>query len=620
MRCLIAIGCDVYDDRDWLSPLQGAGNDARKMYAALLKPEIGDYDAGRSRLLLSPTLDEVRRAIVEVLHSGAGPIDTFTFFFAGHGSVGANSMYLWVKDSLATSAAGTAYSLSNLFLSIAEARPAQTNIIIDACESGGVVNDLGTVVRPDSLGPAGSPSISVLVTSASNQSAQERGGSGLGTELILDCIEGRRTINDHQPTLDLFEIGRTVAPLLEHEGQSPASWGLNITGAPRFCRNPRYGSDPNLALRQAIQDWPSDGSDAVRPFLRQLWAAYNSIDEAWNAATFITTVRTVAEIISQKDQFLAQFIDRFSIACAARAATASDAFREAEVYGCLATAVLRVPRTPPVADLLTRLQEATANAAARASLSAVQMLAADRFALLSPSGAISDLFLLPLRVSQCLGWASYAYLATPSTERAKTLSELASFILAEYALNVVAMSDTQAPATAVTLRALHQLKRLDLGEQLASLLFNSLSSHGGSLARTDIDEEKVVDYLLARSHRDFSRCIGLLEQPTELLTVLITCAGRFGLEDTFDDDLWTLDHVFLAAYVTSDFKEYGDSRMENGDYRTWQIGADIFCCADLTRHWGDHSVPEDAIDSSGAIVGSLLHRDRSPWFLITQDQ
>jgi hypothetical protein len=51
-RALIAIGCNTYD---YLQPLEGAEADARRIYDALIRPEIGEYDPAHSRILLSPT-------------------------------------------------------------------------------------------------------------------------------------------------------------------------------------------------------------------------------------------------------------------------------------------------------------------------------------------------------------------------------------------------------------------------------------------------------------------------------------------------------------------------------------------------------------------------------------
>jgi hypothetical protein len=60
MRVLFAIGCNLYEHA---TQLGGAERDAQRIYGALIRPEIGEYDVYRSRILLSPTFDEVRKAI-----------------------------------------------------------------------------------------------------------------------------------------------------------------------------------------------------------------------------------------------------------------------------------------------------------------------------------------------------------------------------------------------------------------------------------------------------------------------------------------------------------------------------------------------------------------------------
>jgi len=87
MRILIAIGCNAYDHQN---SLNGAERDAQRVFSVLTRPELGDYHPERSRLLLSPSVIEVREALREVLFSN-GPIDTFSFFFAGHGGVRSGS-------------------------------------------------------------------------------------------------------------------------------------------------------------------------------------------------------------------------------------------------------------------------------------------------------------------------------------------------------------------------------------------------------------------------------------------------------------------------------------------------------------------------------------------------
>ena len=158
MRVLLAIGCNEYENA---TTLDGAEADAKRMFQALAKSEDGWYDSARSRLLLSPTLDQVRLALREMLFSGAA-LDTFTFFFAGHGAVHKGSFYLWVRDTNATGQSASALALGDLFRHINEAAPRQTNIIIDACEAGGLIEDLGVLLKPELLGDVDTPALTLL--------------------------------------------------------------------------------------------------------------------------------------------------------------------------------------------------------------------------------------------------------------------------------------------------------------------------------------------------------------------------------------------------------------------------------------------------------------------------
>ena len=66
-RALLAIGCNAYDH---LNSLSCAEEDADAIFELLIEPSIGDYDGARSRLLLSPTLQDVRAALATMLFEG----------------------------------------------------------------------------------------------------------------------------------------------------------------------------------------------------------------------------------------------------------------------------------------------------------------------------------------------------------------------------------------------------------------------------------------------------------------------------------------------------------------------------------------------------------------------
>ena len=323
MRILLAIGCNEYDQADCLS---GAELDARRVFDALVRPEVGDYDAIRSKLLLSPTIEVVRQVLTEALFC-QGAVDTFSFFFAGHGAVRAGSFYMWVRDTRGEAQSVSALSLSDLFRSLGEAAPSQSNIIIDACESGGLISDLNVLLKAETLGDAGTPGITLVATAAQDKYAGETAAGGYGTNAILDCIEGRDFVQDTSSVLDLVEIGRRVSHQLRAVDQYPVVWGLNLNGPPRFCRNPHYGKDPAKPLRELIQSWPAVSETWARAHYDDLWRAYASASGEWNPRPFANMLAEAFLPLAATPELLAGFAERFGAAVLERAELSQDPFR-----------------------------------------------------------------------------------------------------------------------------------------------------------------------------------------------------------------------------------------------------------------------------------------------------
>lgn len=149
MRVLLCVGCNAYEHA---TALFGAEADATRIYRALISENAGGYDDSVSELKLSPTLGELREAVRQTLFRSTERIDTFTFFFAGHGAVQAGGFYMWLRDTTASAQSMTGFSLSELLRGVAEAGPSQTNIIIDACHSGGLIKDLSGLLAADRMG------------------------------------------------------------------------------------------------------------------------------------------------------------------------------------------------------------------------------------------------------------------------------------------------------------------------------------------------------------------------------------------------------------------------------------------------------------------------------------
>ena len=618
MRVLLAIGCNEYDEAN---PLTGAVPDAERIFDALVSGNSRWYDIGRSRLLRSPTLEEARAVLRDMLFKGPA-IETFTFFFAGHGGVHAGSFYMWLKDTMGAAQSVSALALADLFRSLNEAAPRQTNIIIDACESGGLVDDLGVLLKPELLGDVGTPALTLVATSGRNQSAGETMAGGFGTNALLDCIEGRELINDTVGALDLVDIGRRVAAKLQPEGQNPVVWGLNLYGPPSFCRNPRFSNDGFERMRDFVQTWPPQTDDIINANRDALWTTYLSVSGDWSQERFQRLVWSMVQAPNLPPDQIATIIDRLASAFLQQAAQCEDPYRSVLVAAILAASLLPHVENPAAHAVAERLTGEVATALLDANARLISSLSADRFALLSSrNGGLADLYFLPLRVSQVLGWAAAGpYVAHSEEQRAQALDQmkvLLPLILEHYERSLVALNDSQASAWCICLAQASELGLMDEGERLAGLLFYSLSVSEGRVARGDLPSEDALAYLLAKMSGDYSGVAELIERPMETLTVLLKAARLFDLEEVFDEALWRLDGVSFSAYMPTNLAHFNDEIMRGGENVVWTIGHDVFRTTDFLATWPQMMpAPATAVTKALSVLSALTLPDRQTWFLL----
>lgn len=617
MRVLLAIGCNSYAHADQLG---GAERDAQRVFDALIKPEVGEYDVNHSRLLLSPTYEATRQALKEALFAIPN-LESFTFFFAGHGCVSAGAFYMWLQDSSPIGLSMSALSLADIFRSLNEAGPLQSNIIIDACESGGLIEDLGILLKPGLLGNTGTPGLTLVATAAQNQGAQETSNGGNGTIALLDCIEGRDFVQDHKSSLDLVEIGMKVSQRLQHGGQSPVVWGLNLYGATGFCKNPLFGNDPTSALRQTLHAWPTTSNEIIKQNYDSLWAAYSAAGGVWEQGKFSTVIATVLQPFAKDLTLLARLTDRLATTFFQKAYQARDPYRCVEVNSTLAVALLPFAEEPVIADTAQRLIHQTCASLNKATAFLIDDLDRDKYALLSDrSGVLSELHQLPLRISKVLGWASAATLMCSNdiqrSEAEALFAKIVALILEHYGGSVVSFSDAEASGWCIALSTCARLGLHEEGEQLIGRLFHSLIQCRGRLASFNLPHDRALDYLIARHRNDYSDCLELVARPVDLLTVLFKSAGLFSLETVFDESLWKIDGLAFGAYLPADYMQYGASFMEHGNNLVWRIGYDVFKVQDFATSWPQAKVvPQSPLIASLALAASLLYLDRQAWFL-----
>lgn len=616
MRILLAIGCNEYEHLD---PLESAEDDAKRIFEALVKPEVGQFDCTHSIFLPSPTIEQVRLALKKALFENP-EIENFTFFFAGHGGVSSGSFHMWLRDTSPKVQSMTALSLSELFRFLNETSPKQSNIIIDACQSGGLISDLGVLLKPELIGDAGTPALTLVATSAKNQNSGETRAGGIGTNAILDCIEGRDFVQDSASVLDLVEIGRRISKKLESYGQNAIVWGLNLYGPPSFCRNPRFETDPNTSLRSLIHHWPTDLDNAIRENYNNIWSIYGELDRRWCAPKFISLIDSILNPCRENDWVLIGCAERLSVTFSSKAVQSKDVFRPPLVTAGIATCLLPSLGTPTVNAGVTLLTNKLADELIAVNESLINSLKTNKYCLLPrEGGGFVELYQLPLRISKILGWAGATYFCAPESLQRKAglqFSELLKLVLENYSGSVIALSDAQASHWEVSLAAAKALDLGDEAEQIIGLLFNSVISCNGQLSRYDMPPEKALSYLLSRRYGNFKNSYDLVERPIETLSVLLRAAKIFGVEDVLDEDLWQLDGLNFACYKPASYFNYSLMIMEGGTNDGWQIGFDVFRTDDFIQSWSTSLQTEDKLVYQLSIISSLLLEDRVPWFCL----
>lgn len=615
-RALLAIGCDAYDE---LGSLTGAEADATAIFELLLQPQIGDYDPGKSRLLRSPTLQQVRGALTEILFSD-GPLDTITIAFAGHGAVSGDSFYMGVRDSRGQALSATAFALADLFRMIAEAAPRQAYLIIDACQSGGLISDLNVILKSKVMGEFGTPGVTLLAMAASNEAAFEAGGHGVGTAALLACIRGDVFVQDSAPTLDLVEIGGAVSNRVSAAGeQTPVVWGLNLYGPAGFCKNPHAGTG-NAPLRSVLIGWPDSGTAAaIRANLRRLWEPYVAIATRWEPRTFIDAIAPLLRDLGGDSEMRVNLVHRVADAFAVQAADARDRFREIEVRAACAVALLPFAADPKIEAHLARACAEIATLVENETEAVIAAIDGYSFALVT--GGMSDLYYLPIRISKLIGWAGFAVhaklaVAGEAGTAGTRLAELFTRIFETYSLSLVAMSDAQAPYVLSASTAASRAGLGEQGERLLGHLFASSVDCGGRVSQADLDPSKVLGFLVARTASPAQLSIDMVAQPTELVLVILRASRMFELAEEFDTAFAELDHLALNAYLPEDFLTFGAEHIERGTNAVFHIGHDVWSVADIEAAWPVNLLPEHPGVAMTALLASFLFPDRTPWFLM----
>ncbi len=505
--------------------------------------------------------------------------------------------HICTRDTDPKAISATGFWLSTLFSMLLSKRPAQTNVILDSCASGGMSLDLGTMLRGSVIGPAGSPSVAVLAMCASDEYAGESATGGFGTTAFLNCVTGSQFVQDSSASLDLMDIGRVVAKLLGESGkQSPCLSALHVTQRTFFCKNPQY----ERSARETFAKW--------------------------NARSFLTAIEPVLLAHAHDPAGQIESVRRLSTPLLERSRQSKDVFLSARISSCSALALLpQCDTEPSIAHHVDATCRSVFSDISSAIVKTARALEQDEYALVSRHRSMADLYYLPIRICELIGWLGVlGHLSSEldlPIECADEIRAIVRRLIDRYSPSITVMSDSQAAAIAVGISGLDRLGVRDECETLLSLWFNSVVQCKGQLAGAHINAKQAFQYLSRRNTGDFSDEQELVARPSEAITVLLKLAPQFGLSRAFDLCLVDLDHVPIFAFFCEDYSRFADERIEHGTNANITIGHEFWRSNDLGKFWPAPTDlrPQNRATRCASLFSALIFPDRVPWFAINDD-
>jgi len=626
---LLCIGCNDYI---FVDSLWGAENDAKNIYNQLVLSDYGVYQEEDSVLLLSPDLNGFRVALSE-LQECEGPIQSVTIYFAGHGAARNGSYYLCVNDSRSDRLSTTAMALSYIFELFNELKVSHYNILIDACEAGGMVESLGVLLKAEVIGRAKSSGFTIFVSSASDQYASEDSNGGFGTSAILRVLRGEIDTGARGDYLDLLEVGRFAAKLVADDtngSQNPSVWGMNLYGVFSFSINPYAENGQNFSVFKLTGISPGSPagkviSEGAAEVAALMFVPPRQLSMEKILAAVRPQVIRLSEIPGAPSKFVVGLW--WSLRDSVRAQENSYAYAEflaLSIVLLLPTAVSDEESSSCIAGFAEKLCEELASLTNSLALE----LEGDSKVLFR--NGIPDLFYMPLRLARILGWAAAAEyisreLGLELDGHGNNVAKISRVLVDKYASVVSGMSESEAPFWSIYLSVWGADKESELPEIVVGMLYSSLVMCHGALASSDLESSRVLEYLNLRALGE-EGIYKFSGHPSETLALVMLVSKFMGLDDVVDEDLVSLDHASLHVFIPTSYSDFAEGYVRHGRNHVFQIGHGIWCVNDFVNRWADVCSRQLACDEAlgiksvriGALCSALTHADRVPWFVVDE--
>ncbi|MBP1143193.1 hypothetical protein JOE33_000116 [Pseudomonas sp. PvP027] len=627
-KVLLCIGCDDYQSLDKLS---GAERDALAIHTALSTGPLSNIKPADAYLLDSPARHQLDATLLDI-QDRYDEIESFTLFFAGHGGEANESYFLCLSDTRADRLSTTGFALSRLFEFFNELKAAHCNVIIDACNAGGMVSNLGILLKPEVIGKAKTFGVSFFVSSAADQYAGETSRGGYGTLALLKVLDGEIDTGSRARMLDLVDIGRPAAQYVAEQtqgGQMPSVWGVNLYGHMPLFGNPHATDNPTSSLLGLTGISPASlGGQAISSQSAELYALMFAPEHELTPEKLFPVLTKFVDRLADIPNSVAPFIGGIWQSLEKSTGRHANSFSRVELSAtCIALLLGTSHKYSTSRDGIEGLAHEIVGEVEHLLRDIVQGLQENPSSLCRHG--IPDLFYLPQRISRILGWAGAAVhlareLGISNAPLREALEQLSVFLMEHYASVCAGMSEDEAPYWAAFLTAIKTDDLNGLGELVVSTLINALVEHEGRLARPLLPGKDAYAYLKARADKDSAALKPLCNSPSETLSLVFLMSGRHSLEEELDYNLTSLDHARLNIFIPQSYLEFSQPFVPNGINHVFQIGHKVWTVADVAERWKTACIPQMENDTSlrhattriGALCASLIFPDRVPWFLL----
>lgn len=617
---LVAIGCDDYQS-ETLNNLSGAENDASAVHDVLVNSEYSIYEKESSYLLKSPVISDVKRALEEVLFDKECP-DIFTLFFAGHGGVIDGTYYLCLNETKTDRMSFTGLPLSEIFRIVSSSEVKHINLIIDACNTAGLVNDLLSLIKPELMGAKGSFGISILAAAASDEYAGEVAGQGLLTGSLINLISGKEKVNSDTEFLDLVNLGRVISTKFIQEGQdqTPSSWGMNLYGPSIFSKNP-YHSHGNTISTHDFSFIPpaSKVGMVLLEFKDLLWALYDDLDDTEGVREFLEAIRSAGKTTDSTDNLIIllkgvgyRFLEKFN---------PDGDFKQLEIINAISTVLIPYLSSEKARLAFSEFMELFKTYCVRLLDDLLRNLKKNRYHLLYKDGSGFDIqsnfFYLPIRISKILGYLSQLLLV--DDESNEKVSAFLDVIRKDYRDNLIAISEEQAPYIH-SFFAVHHI--LGKGDQVKDFLISYVRdyiSFSGEIAALNLRAEDTLKFFIQR-YTQSEVDIEYKSNPDSLGSSLLIHSNVYDIAEDVDSVLHVLDRHKFHLFIPKSLDQFGDEIMENGFNMVLRCGFNFWSCKEFSDIFSEHSNKYSEIDSSSlgniekfaCVASSFVQPDRIP--------